>query len=240
MKMTINKNSLINYIVLTAIFLAILSVVWGVYDNKLEESEQNLKASQSELQEVKLKNGEILAYRDSYIATINDLENILDINKKEIKELQKTLDSKIAYIAKIESNVKIEYIETIKDSIVYIVNEDSAVSTFRYHDNWLDLVGQNSFKFGDNFDYSTSIESINMNVPLNVGITDDYQIFVKTPNPYVSFSEIEGAVIDNSKLRPNKQQFNWGLQLGLGTMYDIIDRDISVGLYGGFGIEFNF
>ena len=58
--------------------------------------------------------------------------------------------------------------------------------------------------------------------------------------PYVSFSEIEGAVIDGSILKPKKKRFNWGLQLGLGTMYDIIDRDISLGPYAGVGIEFNF
>ena len=242
--MTINKKSLINYIVLTAIFLAILSTVWGVYDNKLEDSEQNLKAARGQLQEVELQNGQLLAYRDLYVATIADLESIVDMNKKEIKELQKELDSKIAYISKIESQVKVEYIETIRDSIVYVQKEDSTVShafsTFRYKDDWMSLTGKNEFTFGDNFEYSTTIESLNMNVPLTVGLTDDYQIFVKTPNPYVAFSEIEGAVIDGSILKPNKKRFNWGLQLGVGAMYDIINKNVAVGPYAGVGLEFNF
>lgn len=244
--MTINtdKKSLITYIIISAIFLAILSGIYTFYSNKLEDSEQNLKTVTGQLKEVELKNGQLLAYRDLYIATTAELESIVDMNKKEIKELQKELDSKIAYISKIESQIKVEYIETVRDSIIYVQKEDStishAVSTFRYKDNWMSLVGKNKFTFEDNFKYSTTIESLNMNVPLTVGLTDDYQIFVKTPNPYVSFSEIKGAVIDGSILKPKKKRFNWGLQLGLGTMYDIIDKDVSIGPYGGIGIEFNF
>ena len=56
----------------------------------------------------------------------------------------------------------------------------------------------------------------------------------------MSFSNIDGAVIDNSVLKPRKKRFNWGLQLGVGAMYDIIDKDIAVGPYAGIGAEFNF
>lgn len=240
-QLTNEKKTLLGYIIEGIIFIAIIAAVWGIYNNKLDTSEQNLKAARGHIEQVELKNGELMSSRDSYIATINDLEELLDITKQEVKDIQRQLDSKVAYISKIESEVRVEYIETVRDSIIYVnSNPNIATSTFRYNNKWVDLVGRNEFNFDEQFNYKTTIESLSMNVPLNVGLTNDYQIFVKTPNPYVSFSSIEGAVIDNSVLKPRKKRFNWGLQLGFGAMYDIMDKDIAVGPYAGVGAEFNF
>lgn len=240
-KIAENKKSILWFLIEIAVFLLILTSVWGYFNNKLDDSEQNLKAVKGYITQVEMKNGELLNARDSYIATINDLEELLDITKQEVKDIQRQLDSKVAYISKIESNVRVEYIETIKDSIIYVnVNPNIATSTFHYNNKWVDLVGRNEFIFGEQFDYKTTIESLNIDVPLNVGLTNDYQIFVKTPNPYVSFSSIEGAVIDNSVLKPRKKRFNWGLQMGFGAMYDVMNKDIAVGPYAGVGAEFNF
>lgn len=229
----------IGFIIEAIIFIVIIVCTYSCLTEKLDISEQNLKAARGRITEVELQNGELLSARDSYVATINDLEDLLDISKQEIKDIQRQLDDKVAYISKIESNVKIEYVETVRDSIVY-VNPQEATSTFHYNDKWVSLKGLNEFRFGEQFDYSTTITSINMDVPLNVGLTNDYQIFVKSPNPYVTFSDIQGAVIDNSVLRPRKKRFNWGLQFGAGAMYDVIKKDIAVGPYVGIGGEFNF
>lgn len=240
-QLTNEKKTLLGYIIEGIVFIAIIAAVWGIYDNRLDTSEQNLKAARGHIEQVELKNGELLNSRDSYIATINDLEELLDITKQEVKDIQRQLDSKVAYISKIESEVRVEYIETVRDSIIYVnSNPNIATSTFRYNNKWVDLVGRNEFIFGEQFDYKTTIESLSMDVPLNVGLTNDYQIFVKTPNPYVSFSSIEGAVIDNSVLKPRKKRFNWGLQMGFGAMYDIMNKNIAVGPYAGVGAEFNF
>lgn len=235
------KKTLLGYIIEGVIFMAIIAAVWGFFSNRLDTSEQNLKAARGHIEQVELKNGELLTARDSYIATINDLEDLLDISKQEIRDIQRQLDSKVAYISKIESEVRVEYIETVRDSIIYINSDPNiATSTFRYNDKWVDLIGRNDFTFGEKFSYNTTIESLSMDVPLNVGLTNDYQIFVKTPNPYVSFSNIDGAVIDNSVLRPRKKRFNWGLQMGFGAMYDVMNKNIAVGPYAGVGAEFNF
>jgi hypothetical protein len=240
-QLTNEKKTLLGYIIEGIIFIAIIAAVWGIYNNKLDTSEQNLKAARGHIEQVELKNGELMSSRDSYIATINDLEELLDITKQEVKDIQRQLDSKVAYISKIESEVRVEYIETVRDSIIYVNSDPNvATSTFRYNNKWVDLVGRNEFTFGEQFDYKTTIESLSMDVPLNVGLTNDYQIFVKTPNPYVSFSSIEGAVIDNSVLKPRKKRFNWGLQMGFGAMYDVMNKNIAVGPYAGVGAEFNF
>lgn len=234
----IDKKSLIKYSIILLLLLGIIFGVRNYYNNKLDISEQNLKAAQTELKEVKLKNGELLAYRDSYIAKINDLENLLGISKKEIKELQKNLDSKIAYISNIESKIKIEYIETVRDSIVYIT-KDSAESKFKYYDEWVALMGKNRFKFNEEFSYNTTIESLEVAVPLNVGLTNDYQIFVKTPNPYIQFTTIDGAVIDKSILKPKKQRWSHGFHFGFGVQWGILNKSFDIGPQIGYSVHFN-
>ena len=223
------------------IFSIILSCVWNYYSKENKTHQQNLKAAQTELYEVKLKNGELLSVRDSYIATINDLETLLDISKNEIKDLQRKLDSKIAYISKIETNTKIEYVEVLKDSIVYVNNNpNDIISHFHYSDEWLKISGENNIKLGDKFESNTILNKIEINTPLTVGLTNDYQIFISSPNPYLNINNIEGAVIDKSKFQQRKKRFNWGLQMGFGPMYDVIDKDIAVGIYCGIGGEINF
>jgi hypothetical protein len=229
------------HILEAVIFLAIISCVWNYYSNKNDINQQNLKAAQNELYEVKLKNGELMTVRDSYIATIDDLEELLDISKKEVKDIQRKLDSKIAYISKLESTTRIEYIEVVRDSIIYVNNNpDDIIAPFHYDDRWLNITGQNNIKLGETFDCTTVLNEISINTPLTVGLTNDYQIFVSSPNPYLKFNEIEGAVLDKSKFRPKKKLINWGFQVGVGPMYDILDNDIAVGVYCGIGAEINF
>lgn len=238
-KLMDNKKSILWFLIELAVFLLILASVWGYFNNKLDNSEQNLKAARGRIEQVELKNGELLSARDSYIASINDLEELLNITKQEVKDIQRQLDSKVAYISKLESEVNIQYIEVVKDSIVY-VNTDDIITYFHYSDKWINFDGKNEIKRKPNFEYNTTLSNININTPLTIGITNDYQFFVTSPNPYVTFTNIDGAVINNSILRPRKKRFNWGLQLGFGTTYDIVDNDIAVGPYAGVGAEFNF
>lgn len=236
-----NKQTLLSYLIEAVIFIAIIAGLWGYYDRKLDVSDQNLLAFKGKLEQVELKNGELLSARDSYVATINDLEELLGITKQETRNIQRQLDSKIAYIAKLEQNTKIEYVEVVKDSIIYVDNSPKkVVASFSYSDNWLSFNGENEFMLDDKFDYKTTLHNIQINTPLTVGLTNDYKIFVKSDNPYVNFSSIEGAVIDKQSLRPKKKRFGWGLQLGFGAMYDVIDKDVAVGPYAGLGIELNF
>lgn len=234
-----NRKTLLSYLIEAAVFIIIIAFGWNYYSERLETTTQNLIAYKGQLEEVELQNKNILAAKDSYIATINDLEEQLDITKKEAREIQRQLDSKIAYIAKIEQSVKVEYVEVIKDSIVY-VNNQHAIAKFHYNDDWMRFDGENEFQFGNNFDYITRVKNISITAPLTIGLTNDYQVFVTTPNPYITFTDIEGSVIENSVLKPRKKRLSWGVQFGFGTMYDIIDKDLSIGPYGGLGVEVNF
>lgn len=234
-----NRKTLLSYLIEAAVFIIIIAFGWNYYNDRLDTANQNLIAYKGQLSEVELQNKNLLVAKDSYIATINDLEEQLDITKKEAKEIQRQLDSKIAYISKIEQSVNVEYVEVIKDSIVY-VNNQHAIAKFHYNDEWMRFDGENAFRFGNNFDYTTRVQNISITAPLTIGLTNDYQIFVTSPNPYITFTDIEGSVIENSVLKPRKKRFNWGLQFGFGTMYDVIKKDLAIGPYGGIGAELNF
>jgi hypothetical protein len=223
------------------IFIAIIAGVYGFFSNKLDISEQNVVAAYGKVEELTLKNGELIAVRDSHITTINNLENQLNITTKEAKELQRKLNSKIAYISELESQVRIDSIVTVRDSIIYVDNTaKKMIASFHYDDKWMNFNGENEFTFGENYECKTTLHNFTMRTPLVVGITNDYQIFVKSDNPYVQFTDIEGAVIDKQALRPRKKRFSWGLQFGVGAMYDVWHKQVAVGPYGGLGVEINF
>ena len=173
----IDKKTLIGYLIEGVILIAILAFVWGWYNNKLNASEQNLKAMKGRVEVVELQNKELMYSRDSYIASTKDLEELLNISKKQVKDMQRQLDSKIAYIAKLEQETRVEYIEVIKDSIVYVDNSTKRlIASFHYEDEWLSLNGENEFDLSKDFDYKTTLRNIRMNTPLTVGLTDDYKI----------------------------------------------------------------
>ena len=231
-----DRRSLISMLIETIVFITILMIGWNYYDGRLDKSEQNLRVYRGQVAELELKNGDLVTARDSYIAKTSELEDLLNISRKEVRDLKNTLGSKIAYISKLESQISTGPIIIQKDSIVYI-EKSKIESHFKYNDEWLSFKGITRI---DGDVGSTQIDGINIFAPLKVGITNDYQIFVQTPNPYITFNEIEGAVIDGSKFAPKKKRFSWGIQVGFGAMYDVIKKDIAVGPYGGLGVEFNF
>lgn len=231
-----DRRSLISMLIEAIVFITILMVGWNYYDGRLDKSEQNLRVYRGQIADLELKNGDLVTARDSYIARTSELEDLLNISRKEVRDLKNTLGSKIAYISKLESQMSTGPIIIQKDSIVYI-EKSKIESHFKYNDEWLSFKGITRI---DGDVGSTQIDGINIFTPLKVGITNDYQIFVQTPNPYITFNEIEGAVIDGSKFAPKKKRFSWGVQVGFGTMYDVIKKDIAVGPYGGLGVEFNF
>lgn len=231
-----DRRSLLSMLIEAIVFITIIMVGWNYYNGQLDKSEQNLRVYRGQVEELELKNGDLITSRDSYIAKTSELEDLLNVSRKEVRDLKNTLGSKIAYISKLESQISTGPIIIQKDSIVYI-EKSKIESHFKYNDEWLSFKGITRI---DGNTGSTQIDGVNVFAPLKVGITNDYQIFVQTPNPYITFNDIEGAVIDGSKFAPKKKRFSWGVQFGFGATYDIIKKDIAVGPYGGLGVEFNF
>lgn len=229
------RNSIISLFIEAVVFICIIIFGINYYNNQLDISDQNLNAYRGQLEQMELKNGELISVRDSYILRIQDLENQFDISKKEVRDLQRKLNSSLAYIAELKSNIRIDTIVTVKDTIIYKDKETDI--RFIYNDDWLSFNGET--KIMDDKP-TTNIFNMNMNVPLKVGLSDDYQIFVQSDNPYVNFSSIEGAVIDKSKLRPKKKRWNIGVYGGFGIHYDMPTKSFGYGPQLGIGVSVGF
>ena len=114
--MTIDTNKISQWIKTNKVFLAIIGVLVALLltlgysmremknDNKILD--RNYHAALEQVDTLRLKNGNLLAERNSFVASISDLEELLNISKKETKELQRKLDGKLLYISKLESEIE--------------------------------------------------------------------------------------------------------------------------------------
>lgn len=228
-----DRKSIISLIVEAVLFIGIISFGYKVMNGKLETSEQNLIAYKGQMEQLELKNGELIATRDSYILDKKNLEEALNVSKSEVKELEKKLNSSLAYIANMESQVRIDTVTIVKDSIIYDEG-DIAQIHFDYDDDWFGVKGITDLTGPE---ITTSLYDIKMYVPIQWGMTDNYKIFVKSDNPYVSFTNLDGAVIDGSKLIPKQRKFGLSVQGGFGVNYDLLSKNLGVGPYLGLGIH---
>lgn len=229
--MIFNKNSIIGFIVEAIIFIGIISFGYDMMNKKLDTSEQNLIAYKSRMEQLELKNGELITVRDSYIFDKKQLGEELGVTKKEVKNLEKKLESTLAYISNIESQVRIDTVTIVKDSIVYD-DGDIVQIHYNYQDDWFRVKVTT-----DLTDITTTLYDMSMDVPLKVGLTDNYKLFVQTPNPYVHFTSMEGAVMEGSKLIQKQRKLGLSVQGGMGVNYDLISKQLGVGPYLGLGIH---
>lgn len=191
-------------------FICIVLIMSSTCTNrKLNIAENNLQAMNDTLHTYVLKNGELMYTQQGYIARVDELEQYIGIQKKEVKELEKKLKSALATISKLEAQVKIDTVH-MHDS-VYITPDSVYHSHFNYSDKWLTMDGETSFQF-DPFNTHTIINSIRMDVPLKIGTTADDKWFAVSDNPNVVFTSVEGANIEKAK--PKK--WSLGIQLGVG------------------------
>lgn len=173
---------------------------------KLDIAENNVSALTDTISTYKLKNGELLYEKQGYIAEKEQLSTFIDVQKSEIKELEKKLNSAVSTIAKLKQEVKVDTLKLIDSVYVY---DDEIRNNFSFSDEWLSLSGTTIYK---DCKFSTTLNNLSMDVPLKVGTTKDNSWFVTTENPYVSFSSIEGASIEKAK----PKRFSLSIHAGLG------------------------
>lgn len=233
-----NKTNTIIIIVTEAIlFCLFFGFILVSKNDDINRLDQNLKASKSQIEQLELKNGDLISSRDLYIAKESELTSILDITKQEVKDLKKKLGSSLTYISDIQSKIEFDTIEVIKDSIIYI-SPNSIKNKFEYTNEWVDIGGESIVDLKDSVS-QTSINKLDINVPLRTGLTDNYKIFIQSDNPYINFTSIEGAVLDKSKLN-KKQRWSHGIHFGVGVQYGILNKQFDIGPQLGYSLHFNF
>lgn len=218
------------------LFLGIIIHLQSQYRYNNNINENNIIALQDSLKEIELKNGEIIYEKQSLILEKNQLEEQFELSKKELKNIEHKLQSSLDYIAELTGHIEVEQNIIIKDSIVYI-NDSITNYEFSYKDNWLSLNGITQTKHNQAF---TNINNIYIPVPITIGLTEDKKVFVKTTNPYLTFTNVNSAAITKTILNPKPKHWNIGIGTGIGAQYGLINKTIDVGPYIGLNMSYGF
>ena len=244
------KNNWKNILLVIFSFIIIILIMSTTCTKqKLDISDNNLKAAKDSLHTYEMKNGELMYEKQGYILKINELEENIGITKKEAKEIEKKLNSALATISKLKAEVRVDTVHTT-DS-VYITSDSVYHNHFKYNDKWLSLDGESTFSLNP-FQSHTTINNILMDVPLKVGTTEDNKWFAISDNPNVVFTSVEGANMEKAK----PKRWSIGIQGGLGlvggvglvgTQFNNISTAntgagwfVGAGGYVGLGITYKF
>ena len=225
-------------IVAVAVLTLAVAGLWA-YNVDVQRSSNNWRHNYEVLQDsvevVKTRNGELLYENGSLILQRKELFDALDLSQRQVRDYEKVLGAKLAYISQLEARLEVKDTVVVKE-IVY----DNITNTYSmaYRDKWL------------NFDQTLSWDewnqpilktyNITLDVPLKVGLGDNYRIFVTSPNPYFNITSIEGAVIDGSQFATKPSRWTLGAYMGFGLDYDLIHKTVGVGPQVGVGIGFRF
>ena len=195
---------------------------------------KNYYAMRDSIEQIELKNGELISEKQALILEKDEFEDYMaELGITDRKDLENKLNSKVKYITNVETQLLIDTIETVHDSIVYVDNYPTY--KFCYDEKYLHLNGETAMR--DSIP-QTTLYDIEVPVGLTVGLTDQRNIFVKSDNPYMEIREIRGAELDKSTFKKFTSKFGFGVQAGIGGQYGLINKEFDVGPYVGLGISY--
>src|SRR5574344_1701798 len=227
----------------------ILAIMFGINTCQKRQIERdisthNINALLDSIEVTQSKLNGVIYSRDALLITKNDLEKALGISKKQIKELNKKLDSKVTYIAKLEGDISI--LNKQLSDVSYTKIEDNYAIHSKDSNQYYKVSLTSNFKI-DTTNYtinnlSSKLDYLNIPINLTTGLTDEWTIFVNTDNPYVKFNNIQGAVVDKDLYIPKSKRKPWALGIGVGIAagYNLIGKDFYVGPGVFVGITYNF
>lgn len=224
-----NKTSIIYkcIIVLCIIFICILLRTCYSNNKTNDILQHNIEALTDSIHYYTTENNELVASKKLLIADNNNLKYINDSLYNDLKDMK---------IKNAELALKLDAIISRPPSdTTYIFD-----TTFLYKDFLKE------FNFIDNYrTLCGNIEMKNNNLSLNILKDEVYfnytiaiennTVYLKSNNPYIKYNNILGT-IENKK----EKKFSVGVNIGFGTNYDIISKNIGIGPYLGVGFTYNF
>jgi hypothetical protein len=247
-KIKVNLNTIFVVTIAILAFL-LLKQCNKVQDLKLENKVgvQNIIALNDSIRIVKNKWDEEITLKNTYITSGKELENI----NKNLSDKIKKLEGDVLYASNIISSIKTDTIfienEVIRypdgtNQLSWSYNKDYGNGNSRF----LDGNSRFSIDLSDStfsiLDKGTSITRDITNLSILTGLTEldeSYQIFVKTDYPGITFSNIEGAILDKKRFLKQTQP-NWifGPSIYIGVGVD--PKNATAGPQIGLGISATF
>ena len=226
------------YIILeTLLFLTIIFSLVRCNGNKIDTLEHNISTYKSEIEYITTENNELISAKQSLILTETELREELNLTKKEMKELNKKLGEKIAYISRLESQIDIKDTIYLVGDTVYIT-DGIVTKRFSWSDEWTSFEASVTGKNIASSDMT--IDRFHIDLDLDIGLTDDYKFWAKTSNPYVSFTDINSMIIDGSTVNRKDKRLHHGITVGIGLNYGLINKTLDIGPSVIYGFTYSF
>lgn len=230
-----------NIIFLSIIGLLVLSLIYSFIwnrdvKNKLRIAEHNVTAALDSIRYLKDANGKLYAEKTSFIATVKELEDLNQEMYENIQSLKRETRRKIMSGADIgvvvrDTIIQNNIIQYTLDSLVNIPFSDQIINA-----NSLVRIHRDSIQL-QRFTY-------NIDVPLEVYFTKDYQIIARSKNENITFSKLNSFIDPSITKYRNRKRWGLGVQAGIGIMpgYNFVDKSFTIGVgpYVGIGISYQF
>lgn len=223
-------------IVVLAIMAMLFAGLYGMKKHDLNVSNHNIEALTDTITTYKMRNGELMEAKKSLILDLDELQRYTSIKESEVKEIQRKLDKKVEYIAKLESGVTIENVQVRVDSVIV---KDTSTYQCHFSDSTQYYAVAGFTEVDTRTDTARAvINEISVPTNLTVGLTkDDWTIFVKSDNPYMHITSIEGAKLEKRDYQ-KKPRFVISIGVNGGVQYDFIQRQFGVGVNAGIHVGY--
>lgn len=200
-----NKEN-IKTIVIGALVLVVLALLLCMQctnqNNKYLKN--NIEALTDSLNVVEMNNGKLRYEKQALILEKDDIQKYLKLSDEENKALKKqnlTLVNKL--------NAKIAMDTVVMNDTLYFEKDSTVAVDFSYNDAYTAINGTTRIK---NYNASTTINKLEMNTPLVLGMTDDYKVLAYSENPNLTITSIDAAAIEK-QIKPKR----WGLGVYAGV-----------------------
>lgn len=230
------KKKIILGSVLALLVVALLfSFAWNIDTRrKLRTARHNIEAAQDSIRYFKAANGSLYAEKKSFISTIKELR---DLNKElydKVEDLKKR--ARRRPISAVDASIVIHDTIYQESSLKYTLGD---LVNIHFADETIDAKSLIRID-ADNLHLKQFTYQID--VPLEVYFTENYEVIARSPNSNVKFSKLNSFVDPSVLKRRKPKRWGLGLQAGVGaTMsYNFKQKDFSwgVGPYVGVGLSY--
>lgn len=233
-------------IVILSIIIAVLIGLQGCSNYKIKQQKINISALTDSITIVEDKYGNEIYSKNILLADYNDLkklnqelaDEVKKGNKKNLAEINQ-LKMVISLLQDSLNNIEGELVEKDSNTYIYEFVDSSQYNVFK---SKVTVVSTNQ---PDSILLNRIKDEVYADLIIKKYITDDkITLSVYSSNPMVSFTNIDGSIIDISqykKLEKKKRfTFGVGVSTGVGYTYGLTTKKSDLGTYLGVGFTLQY
>ena len=217
-KTHITLKDLFYWLIIGVMIFALSSSIRSCQNNS-DRYENNLHALTDSITYYQSQNGLLIASKTAFESNIKELKIANGELYSELEDMKLKLKN-VSNATHFEGNMNFGERDT-----VYLVERDtinnSFIQNFDFSNQWRTLNGMVSMK---NDSLSVGIKNDKVLFDYTIAMDKDNHIYIKSNNPYVTFSELSGFTVPKEK----KKHFSIGPGISVG--YDPINNKSSLNI----------